>query len=107
VLPLIMDRNSGWYTGFNVQNVGTTSTNVNCTFSGNYSTSYTVSGTVAAGGTIGETQNNKIHSGFIGSGVCIASGGTENKIVGIVNQLNPGAMTDLFMVYNAINTTTP
>jgi hypothetical protein len=108
VLPLIMDRNSGWYTGFNVQNVSTTSsTHVLCTFSGNMATTYKVEGDVPAGGTIGETQDGKIGAGFIGSAVCTATGGTENKIVGIVNQLNAGSTTDLFMVYNAINTTTP
>jgi len=106
VLPLIMDRNSGWYTGFNVQNVGTSTVTVTCTFSGNMATTYTVTGSVAPGGTIGQTQDGKIGSGFIGSGVCTATGG-DNKIVGIVNQLNAGALTDLFMVYNAINTTTP
>jgi hypothetical protein len=100
VLPLIMDRNSGWYTGFNIQNVGGYSTTVNCTFGG---TSYTVSGTLAPGATLGETQNNKISAGYVGSGTCIASGGTENKIVGMVNQLNVSGSTDFFMVYNAIN----
>jgi len=100
VLPLIMDRNSGWYTGFNIQNVGTTSTNVSCTFGG---TSYSVSGTVAAGETLGETQNNKISAGYVGSGTCVASGGTQNKIVGMVNQLNVSGATDFFMVYNAVN----
>jgi hypothetical protein len=38
VMPLIMDRNSGYYTGFNLMNVGTTDATVSCSFSNNTAT---------------------------------------------------------------------
>lgn len=100
VLPLIMDRNSGWYTGFNVMNVGSSSTTVNCTFTG---TSYTVSGTLSPGQALTAIQSNQISSGYVGSGVCQAANSTD-KIVAVVNELNP-AVGDNLLVYEGINIT--
>jgi hypothetical protein len=98
VLPLIMDRNSGWFTGFNVMNVGSSPTTVTCTFTG---TSYTVSGTLNPGQALTDIQNNKISSGYVGSGTCTASNPTD-KIVAVVNELNPG-VGDNLLVYEGIN----
>ena len=78
VMPLIMDRNSGYFTGFNLQNVGSSSTTVNCTFT---NTSYTVSGTIAPGAALNDIQNNKIGDGYIGSARCTASD-TNAQLVG-------------------------
>lgn len=99
VMPLIMDRNSGYFTGFNIQNVGSSSTTVNCAFT---NTSYSVSKTLAAGEALSDIQNNKIADSYVGSGTCVASGGTDNLIVGVVNELKASSM-DAFLVYEGIN----
>jgi len=102
VMPLIMDRNSGWYTGFSVMNVGSADT-VNCTFSNNAkggaASTYTISQSVAANGALVDIQNSKIMNNYVGSGTCTASGG--GKLVGIVNELKSGTGANL-LVYEAI-----
>jgi hypothetical protein len=97
VMPLIMDRNSGYYTGFNVANVGAGSVTVNCTFTGS---AYTVSDTLAAGEAMTALQNGLIADGYVGSGTCTATGGT---IVGVVNELGPSGTADQLLVYEGIN----
>lgn len=98
VMPLIMDRNANYFTGFSILNVGGSPTTVNCTFSG---TSYTVSDTIDAGEAMTVIQSGQISSGYVGSATCTAgSGGT---IVGIVNELNSVASGDAFLVYSAFN----
>jgi hypothetical protein len=98
VMPLIMDRNSGYFTGFSVANVGGSSTSVNCTFSG---TSYTASDTVPAGEAMTLIQNGMIASGYVGSATCTAGAGAQ--IIGVVNELNTGLSGDAFLVYDAFN----
>jgi len=98
VMPLIMDRNSGYFTGFNVMNVGSTATTVTCTFTG---TSYTVSANLQPGQALTDIQNGKIASGYVGSGSCVASGG--GKIVGVVNELGPSSTADQLLVYEGVN----
>jgi len=100
VMPLIMDRNSGFFTGFNVMNVGSAAANVNCTFTG---TGYTASNpSLSPDQALNDIQNNKIASGYIGSATCTASGASD-KIVGVVNELKPGD-ADNFLVYEAAAT---
>jgi hypothetical protein len=99
VMPLIMDRNGGFFTGFNIQNVGSDSTDVDCTFT---NSSYTVSATLAAGAALNDLQGDKIAAGYVGSATCVASGGTDNLIVGVVNEL-ASSTSDLFLVYEGIN----
>jgi hypothetical protein len=99
LLPLIMDRNYGWLTGFNVMNVGTGSTTVTCTFTG---TSYTASGTLAAGAALTDVQDGKIASGYVGSATCTASS-SGDKIVGVVNEVNVSGVGDQLLVYEGFN----
>jgi hypothetical protein len=105
VMPLIADRNFGYYTGFNIQNVGGSTTNVACTFSGS---SVTIPSTpIAAGTALNSVQGANpgwldLGSGYVGSATCTASGGVENKIIGVVNYVNDGGV-DTFMVYEATN----
>jgi hypothetical protein len=99
VMPLIMDRNGGFFTGFNVQNVGAGQANVNCTFT---NTDYTVSGSLQPGQALTDLQANKIADTYVGSAVCTATP-AEAKIVGVVNQLGASASADQFLVYEAIN----
>jgi hypothetical protein len=96
VLPLIMDRNGGWYTGFSVQNVGSSTTTVNCTFTG---TSYTASQSLSAGEAMTLLQLNAIADGYVGSGTCTA--GSGGKIAAIVNEVKPGSADNL-MVYEGV-----
>jgi hypothetical protein len=97
VMPLIMDRNSGYFTGFNVQNVGSSSTDVTCTFSGGVS--YTVNATLAAGEATTALQNGQVADGYVGSGTCTSTG---EPILAIVNELGPSGTADQLLVYNGI-----
>jgi hypothetical protein len=94
VMPLIMDRNSGYYTGFNVQNVGSTDTDVTCTFTG---TTYQVNATLAAGEAATAIQNNNVANAYVGSGTCTSTG---EPIVTIVNELGPSLTADQLLVYD-------
>jgi hypothetical protein len=99
-LPLIMDRNFGYFTGFAVANVGASTTTVNCTFTG---TGFTVSGSVAAGSSLTAVQNGQIANGYVGSATCTATGG-DQKIAAIVNELGTGVATDdKLLTYNGVN----
>jgi hypothetical protein len=98
VMPLIMDRNGGYFTGFNVMNVGTTATTVSCTFTG---ASYTVGGTLDPGKALNDLQANKIADGYVGSATCTAgSGGT---ILAVVNELGASSSLDQLLVYEGVN----
>lgn len=99
VLPLIMDRNGGWYTGFNVMNVGAAATIVTCAFSGTAYTYTTLS--LAPGQASTAIQNGLIASGYVGSATCTATNAGD-KIVAVVNELNPAAGDNL-LVYEGIS----
>jgi hypothetical protein len=101
VLPLIMDRNSNWYTGFNIANVGGDEVTVNCTFT---NTTYTVSGTLAPGEALNAIQKGKVKDKYVGSGSCVATGAGDKLIVGVVNEASSSASGDWLMVYEGINT---
>ena len=99
VMPLIMDRNGGFFTGFSVMNVGAITTTITCTFS---NTTYTAQATLAPGQALTDIQANKIAERYIGSGTCTAS--EENaRIVAIVNQLGANVNADQLLVYEGIN----
>jgi hypothetical protein len=97
VMPLIMDRNGGFFTGFNVQNVGSSAT-VTCNFAG---TSASASGTLGNGEALTDVQLNSIANGYVGSATCTAGAG--GAIIGVVNELKFGA-GDLLYTYEATNT---
>jgi hypothetical protein len=97
VLPLIMDRNYGYFTGFSIVNVGSSATSVSCT----YKPSATAStGTVQPGEALTVVNLDNLADGYVGAATCTASGGS---IVGIVNELNNGATLDSFLVYEGTN----
>ncbi len=97
-MPLIMDRNGGYFTGFNVQNVGNSATNVTCTFT---NSDVTVSGNVPAGGALTDVQNQKLGDGYVGSARCTGADGSQ--LVAVVNQLGSAAGADQFLVYEGVN----
>jgi hypothetical protein len=98
VMPLIMDNNAGYFTGFNVQNVGAADTTVTCTFVGS---TYTVSDTLAPGEALNDLQLGKLGGPVVSSATCTASGG--GSIIGVVNELGPSATDDQLLVYEGIN----
>ena len=99
VLPLIMDRNGGYFTGFNIVNAGASNTDISCSFTG---TGYTVSLINAApGDALNDIQGGDIADGYVGAATCTATGG-DALILGVVNELGPGNK-DVFLVYNGIN----
>lgn len=98
VMPLIMDRNGGFFTGFSIMNVGGASTSVNCTFT---SSNYTFSATVGQNAAAVDLQNGKLAPGYVGSATC--TGGTGSKIIGVVNEAGTAAGTDNLLVYEAVN----
>ena len=97
VMPLIMDRNGGYFTGFSVQNVGTAATSVNCTFT---NSTVTVAGTLNPDQALADLQGNKLADKYVGSATCTAAAGA--KIVGVVNELGSGG-TDQLLVYEGVN----
>ncbi|MBN1954769.1 MAG: hypothetical protein JW900_06925 [Anaerolineae bacterium] len=97
VLPLIMDRNEGYFTGFNVLNVGANYTDVSCTFSGS---TYTVGPiTLAQREALTEIQNGQIAAGYVGSAVCTAS--SNGQIVAVTNELHVTLPGDTLLTYNS------
>lgn len=99
VMPLIMDRNGGFFTGFSVMNVGTSATTVTCTFT---NTPYTITATLTSGQALTDIQADKIGQRYIGAGTCTASE-DHAKIVAIVNQLGANPNADQLLVYEGIN----
>jgi hypothetical protein len=55
---------------------------------------------VQPGGTFTPVQAGAIADQYNGSGTCTASGG---QIIGIANQVSPGAANDSFFVYEGVN----
>lgn len=101
MMPLIMDRNYGYFTGFNVMNVGVGTVTANCTFSGS---SVTVSQSLAPGEALNDVQLNGIADGYVGTATCTATGG---QLVAVVNQLLSAGTQDTLLTYEATSTTSP
>ena len=108
VLPVIMDHNASWWTGFQIMNVGTLSTNVSCSF---INSTVTIPSTaVAANASLGIyawgllAGSGSLPASYVGSATCNASGG-DALIIGIVNENLNGGTTDNFMTYEGINVT--
>jgi len=102
VMPLITDHNYGYFTGFNVQNVGTTEANVECTF---FNSTRTVSDTLLPGEALTDTQWDVLgdsENAYVGSAICAAVE-PDAKIIGVVNYLRSSGTADTFLVYEAFN----
>jgi len=96
--PLVMARNSGWYTGTTVQNVGTAATTVTITYSGS---AVTDSRSLAPAESWVISQNSAFASKYVGSATLTASG--SGKIIAVVNELNAGLSGDAFLVYEGFS----
>jgi hypothetical protein len=115
IMPLIMANNSGYYTGYQVMNVGTGSCNVAVTYGPNtngtfapVAESFTLapltSKTVLQAGTSpsnGSANNWATAGRYVGSGDVVGTG-AGCKIATIVNQV-VGAVGDHFSTYNAFS----
>ena len=100
VMPLIMDRNSGYWTGFNIQNIGAAATTVTCTFTN--APGYVVGPTeLQPGQALNALQNGNVADKYVGSGTCTATAGGE--IVGVVNELGGAAAADQLLVYEGVH----
>lgn len=108
IFPLIMDRNGAkWnFTGFNVMNVGTSTTNISCTFTGSAQT--IPSTPIAPNQALNHVQTMFFTTyPYVGSAICTASGG-DAKIIGVVNQTSTFSTDqDRFLVYEGTNVVAP
>ena len=104
--PLIMANNSGYYTGVQVMNVGSSATTITVTYGPNVAGSYappTETSTLQPGDSYNSIQNSGAWTGnkYVGSMSVSASGG--GAIVLIANQIWPAATGDQFMTYDGFN----
>lgn len=99
VLPLIMDRNGGFYTGFNVMNVGTVATTVTCKFTPG---SVTVSKLLQPNEALTDVQGDKLGVKYVGAATCTGAQSTD-KLAAIVNQLGARTDVDQLLVYEGTN----
>jgi hypothetical protein len=104
--PLIMANNSGYYTGIQVMNVGTSATNITVDYGPNTAGGFNPANetaTLQPGDSYNSIQNAGAWTGqkYIGSLSVTASGG--GKVVMIVNQVWPAAPGDQFMTYDGFN----
>jgi len=96
-LPLVMDRNSGWYTACQIQNYGDAQTTVTLTFSGS---SYTKVLTIDPKSSKTFFHLNKLGAGYVGSSVIEGPAGA--KIFAVVNELKD-TTGDTLLTYNGFN----
>jgi hypothetical protein len=98
VMPLIMDHNAGFSTGFNLQNVGEITATVDCTFSDQ---AYTLSRVLQPGEVSTDLQQNQIANGYVGGATCTASP-SGARIVSVVNELGSNIEVDQLLVYEGV-----
>jgi len=97
-LPLVMDRNSNYWTGITVYNAGAATT-VSIDYSG---TSADTSFALGAGESKIVLNNGAIAAGYVGSAV-VSGASASDKLLVIVNEQNLVAAGDTFYVYNGFN----
>ena len=104
VFPLILDRFGSVqnYTGFNVQNVGTITTTVTCTFIGNPTTTRTITQTLGPGEALNDVHQFAFSPGFIGAATCTGSNPSD-KLVGVLNQVAKLAPGDRLYVSEGVS----
>jgi len=108
VMPLIMDRNYGYFTSWSIVNVGALSIDagdISCLVTGTDKSGAVVSKTIlspvlAAGGSWTLNHQNIISDGFVGGATC--TGPVGSKLVSSVNQLANSAI-DSFLVYEGFS----
>ena len=110
VFPLIMDRNYGYFTGFNVVNVGASTiakADLVCTVTGVGAggpkiATFNPPIDLAAGAGWNQVNLNTLDDKFVGSASC--TGPSGSMLLGSVNELSTGtAATDTLFVYEGTN----
>jgi len=109
VFPLIMDRNYGYFTGYNVANAGTTSiaaAYLSCDVtgvgaSGPVSMTFNPTTAIPAGGAWNLVNNGTLDDKFVGSATCTGPSGSQ--LLGIVNELRFTAGQDTSLTYEGTN----
>jgi len=96
-LPLIMDRNSNYWTGLSIYNAGA-ATNVTIDYSG-FGTAADVVLQMGAGDTEIILNQNAIQSGYVGSASVCGANATDQILV-IVNEQNLTVNGDQLFTYN-------
>jgi hypothetical protein len=106
-LPLVMANNKGYYTGFQVQNVGSSSTTITVDYGANIAGAFAPANetaTLAAGESVTFLQNTGQFGAsagkYVGSATISTSGGVP--VVAIVNQVNLGG-TPLGTAYDGFD----
>jgi len=109
VLPLIMDRNYGYFTSWSIANVGgatITASDLSCLVTGQDKNGSAVSKTfkpsqdISVGGSWTLVHSGIIADGFVGGATCTGPSGAS--LVGAVNQLATSSI-DSFLVYEGFS----
>jgi hypothetical protein len=111
--PLIMANNFNYYTGIQVQNVGTGSCNLSVAYGANTGGTFTPSTETASNIAVGASAKFLQRGGQWGTypdgsklyvgGATVTGTGTGCSIIAIVNQINPSAAGDQAMTYDGFN----
>lgn len=108
-MPTIFDRNAGWYTAFNLLNVGGGTAFVKCTYAGSAVTWDSGTAGIASGGSVTVSQYNAIANRYVGSAICktytnnaYTTADPTGKIFIVVNELGTGGPDNL-LSYDGIN----
>lgn len=110
IFPLLADRNYGYFTGYSVVNVGTTTiaaADLTCTIRGQdrngtpVELEFNPPSNLSPGNSWVQVNLNTLADGFVGAGTCVGPAGS--LLVGTVNELSTGGAGDTFMVYEGTN----
>lgn len=105
--PLIMANNSGFYTGFQVMNVGGSPADITVTYGPNLAGAFAPSSETANIG-VGDSYNSIQNLGawagntYVGS-ITVQTTDPADQVVMIVNEIWPAAAGDQFMTYGGFN----
>lgn len=92
IMPLVQANNFGYFTGIQVQNAGTASTNVTVSYvPGTSGTACTQSATIAAGASATFINCSSMSVAQFVGGASVTTNSASQPLVAIVNQLNTGA----------------
>jgi hypothetical protein len=97
--PLVMDRNFGYFTGFNIYAVG--DAQGECVFTASAGTAGpNATFDLTAGSVLLVSQFNAHSNGFVGSATCTS---TTGSIMGIANELGLNGSGDTLLTYGGFN----
>ncbi len=111
-MPLIMDNNGRglWGTSFNIMNVGSATTFVECTFTGSTYKAHSLDTGLTVNGVFEDLQRGKLGGPKVTNGTCKAytdntytTVDTAAKIVGVVNERGTAGTNDMMLTYEGIN----